>query len=52
MVDPRLEDDYDPELESYDWEGLGPPWKQLGILLALLILGALAEYFNWTPFWW
>lgn len=27
------------------------PWVPAGLLLALLILGALMKAYNWTPFW-
>lgn len=30
-------------------EDIDIPWIPVGILLALYILGALMEYFNWTP---
>jgi hypothetical protein len=27
------------------------PWVAAGALAGVYILGALLEYFNWTPFW-
>lgn len=30
-------------------EDKSPPWIPAGILLGLLLLGVLMEYFNWYP---
>lgn len=29
----------------------GFPWIPAGLLVAVFLLGAIMEYFSWTPFW-